>query len=268
MHMNYKIIVTAIALIAIFPYISASSQEKNANNVEIITWNSSKSIEKLANSKHKVDFFPLSNNFVSQDNKIICGLASASIVLNALRLRKSNISDVAEDEISIQKSERRFLPEKLNPFFQKYTQNNIIKDQVKSKIEILGKPVLIRDKEQSDYGFQLRQLAALLTSHNTKTIIRVVGEDTKDEEVKSELIENLSTPNDYVIVNYSRKKLGQKGGGHISPLAAYDKESDSFLIMDVNTNKAPWIWVKSLDLINAMRTFDTIENRGYLLISD
>ena len=61
---------------------------------------------------------------------------------------------------------------------------------------------------------------------------------------------------------------GQKGGGHISPLGAYDERSESFLIMDVNPNRAPWVWVRSEDLIAAMRTFDTVENRGYLLVSD
>ena len=38
--------------------------------------------------------------------------------------------------------------------------------------------------------------------------------------------------------------------------------------MDVNPNRAPWVWVRSADLIRAMRTFDTVENRGYLLISE
>ena len=33
--------------------------------------------------------------------------------------------------------------------------------------------------------------------------------------------------------------------------------------MDVNPNRAPWVWVRSDDLIAAMRTFDTVENRGY-----
>ena len=61
---------------------------------------------------------------------------------------------------------------------------------------------------------------------------------------------------------------GQEGGGHISPLGAYDRASDSFLIMDVNPNRAPWVWVKAEALIGAMRTFDTVENRGYLLIRD
>ena len=49
---------------------------------------------------------------------------------------------------------------------------------------------------------------------------------------------------------------------------AYDERSDSFLIMDVNSNRAPWVWVRSDDLIAAMRTFDTVENRGYLLVSE
>ena len=47
-----------------------------------------------------------------------------------------------------------------------------------------------------------------------------------------------------------------------------DERSDSFLIMDVNPNRAPWVWVRSDDLIAAMRTFDTVENRGYHLVSE
>jgi hypothetical protein len=80
-------------------------------------------------------------------------------------------------------------------------------------------------------------------------------------------VTNLKTENDYVLVNYARKALGQVGAGHISPLGAYDAKSDSFLILDVNPYKAPWVWVKSKDLIAAMRTFDTVENRGYILVS-
>ena len=38
--------------------------------------------------------------------------------------------------------------------------------------------------------------------------------------------------------------------------------------MDVNPNRAPWVWVGADALIAAMRTFDTVENRGYLLISE
>ena len=98
--------------------------------------------------------------------------------------------------------------------------------------------------------------------------VRVVDGKADAEAIRREIARNLASPDDYVLVNYTRKALGQTGGGHISPLGAYDEASDSFLVMDVNPNRAPWVWVESADLIRAMRTFDTVENRGYLLISE
>ena len=48
-----------------------------------------------------------------------------------------------------------------------------------------------------------------------------------------------------MLVNYLRSAIGQKTGGHISPLAAYNQETDSFLILDVSRYKYPPIWVKA-----------------------
>ena len=60
----------------------------------------------------------------------------------------------------------------------------------------------------------------------------------------------------------------QQGGGHISPLAAYDAKSDSFLVMDVNSTDQRWVWVKASALLVSMRTPDAQENRGYLLVKE
>jgi len=79
-------------------------------------------------------------------------------------------------------------------------------------------------------------------------------------------VENLKRTGDYVIVNYRRKDVSQQGGGHISPLGAYDTESDSVLVMDVNPASAGWVWMPIATLIKGMRTFDTVENRGYILV--
>ena len=142
------------------------------------------------------------------------------------------------------------------------------RNQTKAKIEVLGKPIEIQGAMKKDFGLQLRQLAQALSAHELEVSVRVVDEEANDEVIKRELAKNLAAPGDYVLVNYHRKTLGQKGGGHISPLGAYDEASDSFLIMDVNPNRAPWVWASAADLINAMRTFDTVENRGYLLIAE
>lgn len=248
---------------------TADSREKDRANprpVVLVEWNSSQSLERLARSSNKSDFFPLSNHFVSQNNKIFCGLASASIVLNALRLGRK--TGLPQDRQSIAEDELAWLPRGFNPFFGKYTPNNVLNARTKSRIEVLGKPIEIEGVLKKDYGLQLRQLARVLRSHGLDVATRVVNNEADAGAIKREIVANLASGDDFVLVNYARKSLGQKGGGHISPLGAYDKRSDSFLVMDVNPNSAPWVWVRSDDLIRAMRTFDTVENRGYLLISD
>ncbi len=231
----------------------------------LVEWNTPESRKRFARSVN-VDFFTLSNNFESQDNALFCGPASAAIVLNSFKLRSTK--EIPSDESSIAKNERKNLPKDFNPFLEKFTQNNVINSKSKSRAEILGKPVKIADKEVNDFGFQLKQMAQLLEANGVKAVAYAVSNETKDSDVKKAIIDNLKTENDYVLVNYARKTLGQAGGGHISPVGAYDSRSDSFLVMDVNTHKAPWVWVKSSDLISAMRTFDTVENRGYILVSN
>ncbi len=232
----------------------------------LVGWGSEESGKRLLRSSHTKDFFPLSNHFVSQDNKIFCGLASSAMVLNALRLGKKE--GLPEDRESIRKDEMAWLSEDFNPFFGKYTANNVLTEKTKTRYEVLGKPIPVEGAMKSDFGLQLRQLAQVLRSHGLTVETRVVDENLSARSIRRELVENLATRDDFVLVNYSRKVLGQPGGGHISPLGGYDEHSDSFLIMDVNPNRAPWVWVGAEALINAMRTFDTVENRGYLLISD
>ena len=72
-----------------------------------------------------------------------------------------------------------------------------------------------------------------------------------------------------VVVNYLRKALGQVGGGHISPLAAYDPQNDSFLVLDVARYKYPPVWVTADRLFAAMDTQDADnqnKSRGYVLV--
>ena len=237
-----------------------------ARAADLVEWQSADSLNRLARSSHKTDFFPLSNHFVSQDNSIFCGPASSAIVLNALRLGKRD--GLPKDRASIAEEEMAWLWEGADPFYGKYTPNNVFTDRAKSRLEVLGKPIPIEGESKSDFGFQLHQLAELLRSHGLDVALRVVDDGADASMIRRELVGNLTTEGDYVLVNYSRKALGQPGGGHISPVGAYDEASDSFLVMDVNPNRAPWVWVAADDLVAAMRTFDTVENRGYVLVSE
>lgn len=52
-----------------------------------------------------------------------------------------------------------------------------------------------------------------------------------------------------------------------SPLAAYDLQSDRFLLLDVARYKYPAYWVKTEDLWNAVNTKDDNTYRGFIMIS-
>ena len=256
---------TGLLLLPLLGLIALAAESRAEDGV-LVAWESGESAARLSRSAHKTDFFPLSNNYVSQDNKIFCGPVSSAIVLNALRLGRRE--GLPEDRHSIAEDERAWLPKGFNPFYGKYTPGNVLNERTKKRIEVLGKPIEIEGRLRPDFGLQLRQLAGVLGAHGLAATVRVVDDKADAGTIRREIARNLATRDDYVLVNYARKALGQTGGGHISPLGAYDETSDSFLIMDVNPNRAPWVWVEADDLIGAMRTFDTVENRGYLLISE
>ncbi len=234
---------------------------------ELTDFASPEGIKRLERSQAKADFFPLTNHFEPQENKIFCGLASSAIVLNTLRLGKADTNNPQDNSV-LSEADRKYLPKGFNPIFERYTQHNLLSPKTKSKEEILGKPSVVNGKPVADYGLQLNQLAALLSSHGLSVTAKTANETLTDETIRKDLIANLQTAGDYVLVNYSRKTLNQGDLGHISPLGAYDKDSDSFLILDVNPNTSKWVWVTATNLIAAMRTFDTIENRGYILIKE
>lgn len=234
---------------------------------ELISFESTEGMKRLERSQAKVDFFPLANHFESQENKSFCGVASSVILLNTLRV-PNHAFNTPEDNSLLSKQERQYFPKGFDPVYHRYTQHILLNGKTKSKMDVLGKPVTVNGKVISDFGFQLSQLSALLKSYGLDVTTRVANNALTEETIRHELIKNLQNPGDYVLVNYLRKSLGQEGFGHISPLAAYDKESDSFLVLDVDPNTASWTWIPALDLIAAMRTFDTVENRGYVLVKE
>lgn len=148
-----------------------------------------------------------------------------------------------------------------------YSQENFIgslTDKVKTRSQIFGEPI----NGDRDFGLQIRQLHNMFLAHGAVSQLRIVDDNTSLEKMRSEMIRNLKSKNDYIVVNYARKLLGQDGPGHISPIAAYHEASDSFLILDVTSYEHNWVWAPAISLYEAMKSFDTVENRGYLLIHD
>jgi len=184
-------------------------------------------------------YFPLSLHFVTQDHPAFCGPASIAMVLNALHVSRP--------------------PSKLTLGLGLYDQENIFdarSEAIKSRSAVM----------QS--GMTLGELGAILAAHDLKVVVHHAGDSSLDEFRRLAVIE-LKSKDRFVLVNYLRSAIGQSSMGHISPLAAYDRDSDRFLILDVSRYKYPPVWVEAAALFAAMNTGDKDSNsqtRGYVIV--
>lgn len=183
-------------------------------------------------------FWPLALQFVTQQNLAYCSIASSVMVLNAL--------DV---------------PAPVDPDYSSYhlfTQNNFFTPAVEKVL-----PAALVKKQ----GAALDKISAALATF--PVIIKTIHADKINVAQFRTLAENvIATEHGYIIVNFLRTGLGEQGGGHLSPLVAYDKKSDRFLMLDVARYRYPSVWVKTQDLWNAMDTFDknTHIYRGMVIV--
>jgi hypothetical protein len=218
---------------------------------------------RLSRASSKADFALLANQFEAQYNSAFCGPTSAAIVLNAVG---HGSADLPRDHTRLRQEDLRFLRAGADPIVPRHTQDSVIERGRKTRAQVLGEPVTLGGQTRRDFGYQLRQFDEMLRGNGLATRLVVVDDAMSPQEIRTDLVGNLAHAGDYVIVNYRRESAGQKGGGHISPLGAYDAVSDSFLVLDVNPAAAGWVWMPAALLIAAMRTFDTVENRGYVLV--
>lgn len=206
----------------------------------LIPFNSDPGEELLLKSKAREDYWSLSTQFVTQNNQAYCGVASIVMVLNALSIPAPVAPEYAP--------------------YRVFTQENFFANEPTKKV--LAPEVVSRQ------GMTLDQLGQLLGSYPVEVEVYHSAE-TNLEGFRKLVVENLQQPNNFVLVNYLRKKIGQEKGGHISPIAAYNQQTDRFLILDVSRYKYPPVWVKAADLWQAMATMDSVsgKTRGFVLVS-
>jgi hypothetical protein len=183
-------------------------------------------------------YFPLSLHFVTQDHPAFCGPASIAMVLNALRVPRP--------------------PSQLTLGLGLFDQENIFdarSEAIKSRAAV------------KQAGMTLDDLGGIIAAHDLDIAVHHAGESSLDEFRRLAVTE-LRGKDRFVLVNYLRSTIGQRSMGHISPLAAYDKEGDRFLILDVSRYKYPPVWVEAADLFAAMNTIDgdSHQTRGYVIV--
>jgi hypothetical protein len=115
-------------------------------------------------------------------------------------------------------------------------------------------------------GVDLVDLGGLLRAHGVRAEVHHADEGLA--AFRAALARNAATAGDYLIVNWQRAALDQAGGGgHISPVSAYDPAGDRVLVLDVASYKYPWAWIPVARLFAAMDTRDGDRRRGWIEVS-
>ena len=257
-----KILIYLLILLLFFQSTYASDYQKikngkieNNKNINIVIWNSKDGLERLYRSNYKDDFYNLVNFFQPQSNPIYCGIASAVIILNALNT----------PNIESQKSLEIILSDRIikYPSYSQETFLNKKTDKIKN-----SKIINAKSNTYFDPGVNLKDLAEIIKNYGAKVDLNYVSSlDKKSIGIFREKLKlTLGQKNKYIIANFYGEVIGLSGGGHHSPIVAYNKKSDSIMILDVSY-KRPWFWVSLEDFYRAMFKKDNINHRGYLEIS-
>lgn len=194
----------------------------------------------LSSSRERADYGPLAEAFLTQANLAYCGVASSVMALNSLAVPAPAAAGYGR--------------------YRFWTQENLFAAAATRS--------LLPPEQVARRGMTLQQLRSLLAS-NGAAARAIHGSELTLAAFRRLVVTNLANPADRLLVNYLRRSIGQEGGGHISPLAAYHAPSDRVLILDVARYRYPSIWVPLPLLWQAMRTTDPDSglSRGLVLVS-
>jgi hypothetical protein len=234
--MRFKLITSIILSSIALSFCKGSSLcaiESNANSVPLIQ---KQGVDMFMQSQYREAYWPLSQYYELQQ-KNHCGIASAVMVLNALQISRPQVWAGSP--------------------FNLFTQDNFFSDAVCK---------YINKKEVETNGVSLADLALAMETWGVN--VKTIYADTLTVNTFRDLLKGYLVKTDrFIIANYNRNVIQNSGGGHISPIAAYDQETDSVLIMDVYRCRFTGTWVKLPQLLAAMQAVESSSViRGLLLV--
>lgn len=183
----------------------------------------------------------LLQHYVTQDTLTYCGVATAVMLLNAMGVPRP--------------------PAERRPPYQLFTQEPLLNGSQDGEV--------FADKVRRA-GVSLDEFSRWFDRDDVKAQ-QVYAADLSVDDFRGRLRDAFGPQSsEFIAVNYPRKGVGQEGGGHFSPLAAFHTEADRVLILDVARYRYPPVWVGVTTLFEAMSTQvdpDTGRSRGFLVAS-
>ncbi len=184
-------------------------------------------------------------HFETQGTQSFCSVATAAVMLNAIGT-----------------------PAPTDPVFAPYpyfTQANML-GECAERIQSHKPGLSLSAGFIATHGSTLDEWRAYVSCH-APGAVRVHASGSSAVEFRAQALSALNAkPPSAVGLNFHRSGLGEVGGGHMSPIGAYDETTDSFLLLDVSRYKYPAVWASTSALFAAMNTTDGASNlsRGWL----
>jgi hypothetical protein len=233
---------------------------------EIVYWEDPRSLQWLSRASANKAYIKLTRFYETQSDKFMCGPASISVVLNAIKFGSGLPLPLDLEQETFARSINPSLPVNYQASFPRYTQRNIFQvgnPKTKGLSQVYGVPS--SDGHVSP-GLNLQEMQEILSAHNVSSKIHYVTDASSSDYHRDVISHALNTEDHYVIANFDRAVWGLQGAGHISPLGAYDAISNKIFIVDVNIY-GKWLWIDFDLFLKSMASRDNGMPRGYLIIS-
>ncbi len=194
--------------------------------------------KRLTGAASNQSYWPLSQYFETQRNEAYCSVATSVMALNALGIRRPESTQYPDFPFFSQDDFFRAIDPQVANAAQ-VSREGMTLDQLSTALTAF--PVAVRKYHAADLSLgQFRDIVRATTAHNDR----------------------------FVLLNFRRMEIGEAGGGHWSPLGAYDSASDSALLLDVARYKYPAVWVPVAQLYAAALAVDSVSglSRGIVII--
>jgi glutathione gamma-glutamylcysteinyltransferase len=224
---------------------------------------------------HAEPFFPLIEQFVTQDEPTFCGapaaraartfpgfcelclLARTHTGLHALSPGLGSLTMVMN---ALGVDPRRRWRDETGPGWRWWSDTMFVGGACSPSLE-----------ELRDEGVSMDMLARLAATSGAEVSVHrpTDGGETLDS-FRSDIISAARMEEEaFLVTSFDRASLGQTGGGHFSPIGAYHEESDSVLVLDVARFKYPPYFVALRDLWDASVVTDpaTEKSRGWMWLA-
>lgn len=191
-------------------------------------------------------YWKISPYYIPQPTDASCSLASATMVMNALRIPLMQYAN------------------------QKLATTNSVVDSTQSSWK--------NDVKQGGDGVTLDEFGSFLSqamkAYNIRpTKLEVIhATSVKDIVTKfhQALLEGEKTGRTFIIVNFDQKIIsGTESVGHFAPVGAYDANTKRVLVMDPDRELFEPYWVSEHRLLKGMETVDSDahKNRGFVIVT-